>query len=579
MEMRPMNDNSSDSEDEAPINIVGNIPLEWYDQFSHIGYTATGEKVIPKERPNAIDEIIERSTNKEWWRKIYDKLSGEYKTISSEDLDLIHRIRTGRVALKDFQLHRPFTEKEYPDKIHPVTNSYIQKAHFQPSQSALKKVAKYIAAIRAGELEDKEEEVEEAIDIWSEDFYARPQKRRGRPAPKMDKPYTADSYNPEGGKTILDIDGYNMAVRERYDRCCDLYLRPREMRARLPDTAAELLPELPDPESLKPFPTAESIRFVGHKARVRSIDISPSGALLASGSSDGELRIWELQTGFCIKTINLAELAGREAPVVSVAFCPTKERSLLVACCGKFAFLIRLRDDFELPQPNDEMIQMTDNIIGITHARVMDMRQCVFNRSGNFLALLGQSRLVFIYHTSTWEYRTPITSTRSYIQAVQFHPSLPQFFVASQHHIFVYDLKDRVKLMQLRPNVQWISSIDIHPTGDHVIAGSYDGRGFWFDKELQVEPYKVIRNHEKPVRDVSFHRRFPLFATCSDDAKIVVFHGQVFDNLTTNPLLVPVKELHGHNMNGVLGVLAIVWHPTQPWLISSGADHTIRLWA
>lgn len=576
--MNPMNEDSSDSEDEASINIVGDIPLEWYDQFGHIGYTATGEKVIPKERPNPIDEVIERSTNPNWWRKIYDRLSGEYKTISSEDLDLIDRIRNGKVALKDFKLQLPFKEKEYEDKNYPLTNSYVRKEHFQPSQSALKKVAKYIAAIRAGELEEKNEEPEEQIDIWSEDFWARPQKRRGRPPPKMDKPDTSDSYNPSGGNSFLEIDAYKDLTREWFERCQNLYLCPREKRAKLPETAAELLPELPDPEKLKPFPTAESIRYVGHKARVRCIDVSPSGALIASGSSDGELRIWELQTGFCLKTINLSELVGKESPVLSIAFCPSKERSFVAVCCGKYAFLIKLHDDFEFPEPTEELIQMNENIMAIMHPRIIQMRQCVFNRSGTFMALLGQSRLVFIHNTNTWEYRTPITSAKSFIQAVQFHPTSPQFFVATHHHIFVYDLKEKKKLLQLRPNVQWVSSIDVHPTGEHVIAGSFDGRAFWFDKELQSTPYKVIRNHNGPVRDVKFHKRFPLFATCSDDTNIIVFHGQVYDSLVKNPLIVPVKELSGHNQNGNLGVLALAWHPTQPWLISSGADHTIRLW-
>ena len=120
-------DYSSDSDDDVPINIVGNIPMEWYDEFNHIGYTATGEKLIPKERPDAIDEIIRRSTDPNWYRRIYDQLNGEFKTVTAEDLDLIQRIKTGRVALKDFQLYQDFHEKEYEDKIHPLTNSISSK--------------------------------------------------------------------------------------------------------------------------------------------------------------------------------------------------------------------------------------------------------------------------------------------------------------------------------------------------------------------------------------------------------------------------------------------------------------------
>ena len=50
-----------------------------------------------------------------------------------------------------------------------------------------------------------------------------------------------------------------------------------------------------------------------------------------------------------------------------------------------------------------------------------------------------------------------------------------------------------------------------------------------------------------------------------------------FSDLLQNPLLVPVKILHGHDGFRSLGVLDCQFHPTQPWLFSSGADSTIRL--
>ena len=71
-------------------------------------------------------------------------------------------------------------------------------------------------------------------------------------------------------------------------------------------------------------------------------------------------------------------------------------------------------------------------------------------------------------------------------------------------------------------------------------------------------------------------------------------------DLMENPLIVPVKVLRGHRpFNGLgmthnytiihcihlyynitthPGVLQIVFHPHQPWLISAGADSTLRLY-
>jgi len=63
-------------------------------------------------------------------------------------------------------------------------------------------------------------------------------------------------------------------------------------------------------------------------------------------------------------------------------------------------------------------------------------------------------------------------------------------------------------------------------------------------------------------------------ATCSDDGTVQVFHAKVFDDLTTNPSIVPVKRLDASSPKGCLDC---AFHPTQPWLFSSGADGSVKL--
>ena len=41
------------------------------------------------------------------------------------------------------------------------------------------------------------------------------------------------------------------------------------------------------------------------------------------------------------------------------------------------------------------------------------------------------------------------------------------------------------------------------------------------------------------MRAAAFHRSYPLFASASDDATVHVFHGMVYSDLMTNPLIVP----------------------------------------
>ena len=45
-----------------------------------------------------------------------------------------------------------------------------------------------------------------------------------------------------------------------------------------------------------------------------------------------------------------------------------------------------------------------------------------------------------------------------------------------------------------------------------------------------------------------------------------------------NPLIVPVKVIHAHTVTkDKLGVLSCTFHPTQPWIFSAGADHSVKL--
>jgi ribosome biogenesis protein ERB1 len=121
--------------------------------------------------------------------------------------------------------------------------------------------------------------------------------------------------------------------------------------------------------------------------------------------------------------------------------------------------------------------------------------------------------------------------------------------------------------------------MSIHPSGDHVILGGEDRRVCWFDLDLSTKPYKALRYHDAAVRGVAFHPTYPLFASASDDGTAHVFHGKVFSDLMTNPMIVPVKILKGHEKSKAgEGVCDVVFHPGQPWCFTAGADGKIYLY-
>ncbi|KAJ1887316.1 Ribosome biogenesis protein erb1 [Coemansia sp. S17] len=209
------------------------------------------------------------------------------------------------------------------------------------------------------------------------------------------------------------------------------------------------------------------------------------------------------------------------------------------------------------------------------------VKSVMWHRRGDYLATLTSEEggsSVLIHQVSKHRSQRPFRKLKGAVQSIMFHPTKPWFLVATQRYVRIYNLMQQALIKTLQPGVKWISSIDVHPQGDNVIVGSYDKKLSWFDLDLSVKPYRSIRYHRQAIRQVQYSRKFPLFATTSDDGTIQVYHGMVYQDLNQNPLIVPLKILRGHEIRNSLGVLDCLFHPIQPWLISSGADGTIRLW-
>ncbi|CAK0907027.1 unnamed protein product, partial [Prorocentrum cordatum] len=61
---------SDDSEDDAPRNRIGNVPLEWYKDEDHVGYDLAGQKVMRTLKAGEIDALLESKDNPDAWRTI-----------------------------------------------------------------------------------------------------------------------------------------------------------------------------------------------------------------------------------------------------------------------------------------------------------------------------------------------------------------------------------------------------------------------------------------------------------------------------------------------------------------------------
>lgn len=97
-----------------------------------------------------------------------------------------------------------------------------------------------------------------------------------------------------------------------------------------------LIPKLPKPRELQPFPTMESLQYVGHEGYVRVLSVDPTGQWLATGADDKTVRVWEVTTARCCHVITLPE--GPSA----LSWNPASSLSMLSIAAYALLFIGRL---------------------------------------------------------------------------------------------------------------------------------------------------------------------------------------------------------------------------------------------
>lgn len=171
-------------------------------------------------------------------------------------------------------------------------------------------------------------------------------------APKVNLPSHAESYNPpeeylptdaERGeweandkdererdflphkyKSLRLVPAYDQLIQQRFSRQLDLYLAPRVQRKRLDIDPDSLIPKLPSPTTLKPFPSYQALKFRHDKGKARCLAVSPDGTWLASGDEDGNICLWETLVGCEVHKWKFEGVIG------AIEWCPRTDVNYIV---------------------------------------------------------------------------------------------------------------------------------------------------------------------------------------------------------------------------------------------------------
>jgi WD40 repeat protein len=319
------------------------------------------------------------------------------------------------------------------------------------------------------------------------------------------------------------------------------------------ETNNRLYQELPlptqSPNCLKtptPIVTIEepAITLQGHTGKVLSVDFSPDGNLVASGSTDDTMRLWQVNPGRLLRTMH-----GHPFPILSLAFSPNgtflvtgstdgllrtwmvSNARLLTSMAGHAGwvtdlsisndgkFVVSCAQDFTVRVwrlADGKLVQTIDE-------GMANVNSVAFSPDGTTIAW-GESDGTVRLRSLSGTWLQVLKSTAYSATSLAFSPQgnwLATGYADGVIRIWQVDSGNLLQIM--RSHTDLVSDLDFSPDGKWLVSASFDDTlRLWrlVDGEFQSTPDYILAGHTDPVNSVSFSPKGTLIASGSDDTTV-----------------------------------------------------------
>lgn len=282
----------------------------------------------------------------------------------------------------------------------------------------------------------------------------------------------------------------------------------------------------------------------GHTLGIHSVAASPDGTLLATGSDDSTVKVWNAGDGSLIRT-----LAGHTNYISSVAFSPDGQ-TLASASWDRTIKLWNLKNGSLL----STLTRHTSWIYSVA-----------FSPDGQTLISASGDNTLKLWNVAGGRLLRTLTGHTNYVTSAAFAPNGQTVISSSSDHTLkLWRVSDGTLLRTFTGHSNWVHSAAFSPDGQTLASGDYDG----LVKLWRVSTGKLIRTltgHTGNAHSVAFSPDGQTLASASGDNTIKLW--SVLDGT-------PIRTLMGHSQ----AVYSVAFLPDGLTLASGSQDNTFKLW-